>query len=84
MIPDNFELGVYRLASGKLAAFTPYGSYPLFYVTHRDDVLCAGCADNRPDEIRVAGANWESVTLSCDECGAEIESAYGEPGERSA
>lgn len=76
---DGFDLSRYRLASGKLAACTSLGCYPLFYVARCNDVLCASCADAEESEgIVAADANWEDPSFFCDGCGGRIESAYAE------
>lgn len=72
-----------RLNDGKLARYTSLGCYPLMYVTHCGDVLCAQCAnDEETDTGRpfdgAADANWEDPALFCDSCGERIESAYAE------
>lgn len=66
---------------GTLPAYTSVGSYPLVYLTKRDDVLCAKCATEalRADEEPpvLGDVHWEGEPLECAECGAAIESAYG-------
>ncbi len=76
-----------------LARFTSVGSYPLAYFVASTDgyrpavhTLCAACAwkakhtgedyGDRVTEIE-AFVHWEGDPLSCDDCSAEIESAYG-------
>lgn len=64
------------------------GGYPLFYVTKDCGILCPKCAnDNKeltfdPDDpqwfIIGADVNYESTNLYCDNCNAQIESAYGD------
>lgn len=70
--------------------FTSVGSYPIFYVTCRCDVLSvdhvlanaldygrkARCGDR--DAIAAADVNWENPELYCDATGDRIESAYAE------
>ena len=66
------------------------GGYPTFLFTDDGGVLCHDCArDNFRDIVdaikshsrngwRVIGhdVNWEDPWLTCDDCGAFIESAY--------
>ncbi len=82
--------------AGKLAKYTSFGCYPLFYLDAHDSVLCADCANAEEQcaaEERaelgvvlaavpvVADVNWEDAHLDCDECSARIESAYAEAEE---
>jgi len=72
---------------GRLPAYSFPGGYPLYYITKDGGVLCADCAnDDRPanvDEfdaqwyITDAEVNYEDDSLYCDNCGKQIESAYG-------
>lgn len=71
----NFDRAAHTRTDGKLRAFTDVGCYPLFYLTRENDVLCASCANDEGD-IVACDANYES-RMYCDECSAEIESAYG-------
>jgi hypothetical protein len=57
---------------------TGFGCYPLFYVTKKDDTLCANCANAEKHNVLCQDANWEDAFLFCDECGDRIESAYAE------
>ena len=63
-------VSVYR----KLPHYTSVGSYPLLYLTDENSVLCPGCASTA-NEPSTPHTNYESVCY-CDECSAEIESAY--------
>lgn len=59
------------------------GGYPVVYV---DDgtVYCGDCAskeDKVTQERLQAHPHMEGSSLYCDECGTEIESAYGDPEE---
>ena len=38
------SIQVDRMSDGKPRCFTSVGCYPLFYVTHKGDVLCPPCA----------------------------------------
>ena len=83
------------MSDGTIARYTSYGSYPLFFLDCKDNVLCyehaeEACRDYEEaeedmkecyiDELPVSyHINYESL-LYC-ECGNQIESAYGIPGE---
>ena len=71
----NFDRAAHLMPSGKLRAFTFVGSYPLFYLTSKDSIRCASCANDEED-IASCHVNYES-RITCDECSEEIESAYG-------
>lgn len=64
-----------------LPAFTSFGCYPIAYFTKRGDTLCAKCAtedDNGDDDpVTLADVYWEGEPIQCDDCGCDIESAYG-------
>ncbi len=69
----------------QLPAYTCPGGYPLFYLDGHDSTLCPKCAteclsNDTPSLRPVACAvHWEGEPLSCEECNADIESAYGDP-----
>ena len=77
----QFKRELYTLTDGTLAHCTEMGGYPLFYLGECDRVLCADCATKNMDELTTVDAHWEGQPLNCDECNAEIESAYGDPDE---
>jgi hypothetical protein len=68
------------------------GGYPLFIVCNDGACLCTDCAKKEFNQIahdtvkgwktgwNAIGAdiNWEDTSLYCDNCGKQIESAYGE------
>lgn len=68
-------------------AYTSIGSYPKFWITSTNEAICYQCikdncldmgrAINRTLFGRIVGCdiNWESQ-MDCNECSAEIESAY--------
>lgn len=58
--------------------FTSVGCYPLVYVLPDGDCLCGDCVDDH-DAAYTADVHWEGEPISCDDCGAEIESEYGVP-----
>lgn len=77
----SLDLAPFRMANGKLASHTSLGCYPLIYLTHRCEVLCAACADvcDPDDPIVAADVYWEGPPETCADCNREIPSAYGDP-----
>lgn len=75
--------------NGKLPAFAWPGGYPLLYLDRDNSTLCAECATkslNDPDELPqfrpiAYDIYYEGPVTHCDQCNAEIESAYGDPEE---
>jgi hypothetical protein len=73
-------------------AFAWPGGYPLVYRTADGGALCPECVNGRhgseagdrnPDpQWRLTGCDvhWEGEPITCDHCGARVESAYGVPG----
>jgi hypothetical protein len=67
------------------------GGYPRFAITADGAALCWRCCESNGPEIAASedprdgghvvalDINWEDSALVCDDCGAFIESAYGEP-----
>lgn len=74
-----------RNSDGTLATYAWPGGYPLMYLTTFNNRLCPDCANSwQDDEIETIAygyVRWEGPAEYCDECGAEIESAYGDPAE---
>lgn len=70
---------------GNLPAYAWPGGYPLFYLDGENSTLCPKCAtaslsDDIPSFRAVdVGIHYEGPAISCDQCNAEIESAYGDP-----
>ena len=64
---------------GMLPSFTSVGSYPLIYTTEDDERYCGSCASNTDNAFPLTGVfvHYEGDAQTCDECGDEIESAYG-------
>jgi hypothetical protein len=72
--------------------FTWPGGYPLFTVCNDGGTLCANCTkenftliaratrdhDNSGWDVAGSEINWEDRTLTCDNCYATIECAYGD------
>ena len=76
------------LVDGRLPRYTSLGSYPIVYLDGHDCVLCWQCAtaslvEDEPIDERdrpvVCDVHWEGPPDHCESCGAEIESAYGDP-----
>ena len=71
------------LDDGRLPAYTSIGAYPLRYLTRDGLDLCAACAsvpdEETSDPAIAADAHLEGPPLTCEDCGAQIESAYGDP-----
>lgn len=65
------------------------GGYELHYYTKDCGVLCHQCANAElmrtidPDDYQFyiveRDVLWEGPSITCDHCGREIESAYGDP-----
>lgn len=71
-----------------LRAFAWPGGYPIYYYPKNEqghlsgDVMCPACATKeRFTTAFVADVYWEGPPEQCCECGAELESAYGDPDE---
>lgn len=68
-----------------LDSFAWPGGYPLFYLDGHNSILCPECANESCNDDIPAfrpcayAVHWEGEPLICDNCNAEIESAYGEP-----
>lgn len=66
-------------------AFAPFawpGGFDIEYITRDGDTLCAECAHREVLDYRgsvYAEVYYEGATEYCADCGAEIESAYGDP-----
>lgn len=70
---------------GTLPAFAWPGGYPIYYLDSDNCVLCPKCANkhlaDEQENFRPAayGVHYEGEPLICEQCNAEIESAYGVP-----
>lgn len=76
----------------ELAAYAWPGGYPIIYITKGGSWLCADCAtkeirawmynesDDPPTEY---DTYLEGPVMQCDDCNADIESAYGDPEKNS-
>lgn len=60
----------------KLPKYSEIGSYPLFYLSKNEEILCAKCAQREKLTVNDAHANWEITDLYCNECDVTIEAAY--------
>ena len=74
----------WTIPGSTLEAYAWPGGYPVIYLDHGGDVLCAECAtvdrddpDTKP--LQGYGIHWEGAPECCAECNEEIPSAYGEP-----
>lgn len=70
---------------GRLPIYAWPGGYPLYYMDDNNLVLCPDCA-NKPEEeysspITRYDMHLEGPPLECEDCGAKIDSAYGDPDE---
>lgn len=68
-------------AKGCLPSNSFPGLYPIYYLRGNTEVLCPECASKEPENIEHQSVHWEGKPLICEECNAEIESAYGDPEE---
>jgi uncharacterized Zn finger protein len=59
------------------------GGYPFYYLNNENNIVCPNCANKEgmSTEVVDGDAYYEGPPLICDDCGAEIESAYGNPDE---
>ena len=61
------------------------GGYPIVYADAAGDTLCPMCAnrslvdDGFTAPVVDGDVYWEGAPMACDECGAVIESAHGNP-----
>jgi len=86
-VADIERLAGERTTDGKLPTFTAVGAYPLIYITHCAEVLCADCAteqldsgnDTNFDPIEAVDVHWEGEDETCGDCNRAIPSAYGNP-----
>jgi len=76
---------------GQYIAYAWPGGYPVLYLTQDGGDLCPGCANGQngsdasetiddPQWLLVAyHVYYEGPPITCDHCGGETESAYGDP-----
>lgn len=76
---------VNELSEGEpLPSYAWPGGYPIIYEDRDNNTLCPACANKlRHDEFDGEpvwyDVYWEGPVLYCEECNAEIKSAYGDP-----
>lgn len=80
------NINTFERINGSLPAYAWPGGYPIYYLDGENSILCPKCATESLNDAvpfrPVAGdVHWEGAPLYCDNCSAEIESAYGEPDE---
>jgi hypothetical protein len=70
-----------RNEDGTLPAYTWPGCYPIVYLTESGLTICPTCAgeSDTSDPVAGSGVHWEGEPLQCEDCGKDIESAYGIP-----
>jgi hypothetical protein len=72
--------------NGKLPASALPGGYPLLYVRKDGSVVCPACAnldvDGESQAVVAYDVHWEGPPEECADCGAAVESAYGDPTEQ--
>lgn len=80
-----------RNEAGKFDAYAWPGGYPLVYYTLDCCPLCPACAngengsdaseDHEDSQWHIVGVDvhWEGEPITCEHCGAQVESAYGDP-----
>lgn len=86
----NFKELKELIQSGQdLRSHTEWGFYPILYISD-GSILCAACAQS-DIEKHLAGEHvhriedlgcdiyYEGSTFTCDDCGDELASAYGDP-----
>lgn len=75
-----------RMENGQLPAYAWPGGYPIIYFAADNGVLCPKCANSfnadrdNADQLEPIcyAIHWEGQPEHCENCNAEIESAYGE------
>ena len=71
-----------RGEDGKLPTYAWPGGYPILYLDSENFVLCPECANDEGEHnnpIVAQFIHWEGPSEWCEDCSAEIESAYGDP-----
>lgn len=73
-----------RGEDGKLPTYAWPGGYPIIYLDSENFVLCSECANDEAEHNNPIVAHfihWEGQSERCEDCSAEMESAYGDPEE---
>lgn len=81
-MPNFPTLAAFRAnGDGELPSHIWPGGYPAIYYTKDGLIVCAPCAEKADtgDPAIAADVYYEGPTLQCDDCNADIESAYGDP-----
>lgn len=70
-----------RNDDGTLPSYAWPGGYPIVYYTNDGLEICPDCAnkDNTSDPVKEYDIYWEGPHIQCEDCGSDIESAYGDP-----
>lgn len=80
---DSLKKAIESGEIDSLPSVTFPGMYPLYYVSSYGNVYCAECAKNLItdpyEDITDYTTHMEGVPITCEDCGIEIESAYGDP-----
>jgi hypothetical protein len=78
------SLDSFKNSDGTLTAYAWPGGYPVIYLDGDNSVLCAKCAtESLKDDICsfravAADIHYEGPAEICENCNAEIPSAYGD------
>ena len=77
------RLQAFRDGEGHFISLTWIGGYPCYYLDNENNVLCPDCANKvgMSTEVVAGDVYEEGPVMYCDDCGAAIESAYGDPDE---
>jgi hypothetical protein len=80
------KLKNYRDRDGQLMSYTETGCYPVLYVTDDGCWICPACARSVDADapadfggLEAGEVYYEGPIVYCEDCNAEIESAYGDP-----
>lgn len=70
---------------GELPAYAWPGGYPIVYFCRDGEEICPTCANSGDENLEIVGYDvfYEGAPMVCA-CGAEVESAYGDPEEENA
>lgn len=78
----HITLDAFRGEDGKFISSTFPGLYPVLYVTRDGMTVCPDCANREVDlsqEVVGGFVFEEGAPHRCEDCGEEVESAYGDP-----
>lgn len=77
-------MSLQRMNDGSIRRYAFPGGYPIFYTHKSGTAVCPPCADltvrdeEEEEDDFTPEVNYENEHLHCDQCGEQIESAYGE------